>query len=517
MPTPWSVGYIKRRKQWIRKKMFLIFGIPFRYKYKFVRELNDSYVLLDPKIFMRTHAPLQPYWQLLSNPVPMKTFEANRVKEYLVQHDSMHYKSYDYKNEIKNFQALSKKDQFLIGSKQAFKYNPQNHRILGLGYYNFSQQLLQELNVTDIEEQQIKQLDSCAIILDSSIFFYNAFKNDLKRERKRRRFRNATFKGELLDTNKLFIKKIKFTRKILRKRNYLCKSNINKLKGQRKKVVRLMNENKEQDIERVNRTTKSGAIKDSKIASYQFELKEIDSIIDIRNKIDFTNDYDAIKSSTDYIVKGHPVLRSNFYRTRDLSFNAKENRFNYDEYSRVFLDPLKQAIGNTADTNHKQFDLLNTQFDNIINNRLNIIAHHDSISNLLKAKLKLFKKLKKNNVNDLNEDLLYVESLNKLVEKCVQSIVLYDSLIRQNKLQLQQLEEYNKPLNKTIRLLKKEIKIEYKRYRFKNSIYQHLYIKYKRQADGLRLTSKKGKRYCAKRVSYLEKQIAKRDKELETE
>lgn len=57
----WAAGYVERGQ--------------------FVQEFSDRYFMVRPEVFIRTHMPFDPMWQLLPRPVSHKEFDANKFPE----------------------------------------------------------------------------------------------------------------------------------------------------------------------------------------------------------------------------------------------------------------------------------------------------------------------------------------------------------------------------------------------------------------------------------------------------
>jgi len=184
----WSTGYLKQRKQWIRKHLYWWLKIPYKIKYKFVKELTHDYMFTPPKVFVQTHLPLQSYWQLLRTPIPIEVFEADTISNFFKPKVEKNEINFNY--QIQRYRGLPEKDKHLKGALQAFDYNKKNHRILGLGYYNYTTVVQNEIDPKLSEKEQIEQLDSCISLYKISKTYYNQYKKDVLKEFKRRKKRN---------------------------------------------------------------------------------------------------------------------------------------------------------------------------------------------------------------------------------------------------------------------------------------------------------------------------------------
>ena len=149
--------------------------------------------------------------------------------------------------------------------------------------------------------------------------------------------------------------------------------------------------------------------------------------------------------------------------------------------------------------------------------RDSLMNHVETIIEYQLSKLKSLERLKRSSVTDLQEDEFYLETTLLLAQNDAVIANYYDSSSEANKSRIKELKLYKRPLTQTIKQLKKEIKIEYKRYTIYANWHKHLYRFYRRQADVLKLRSKKAIRSCTHRLSDLTTQIKERDKEMETE
>jgi hypothetical protein len=513
----WSVGFTKQRKQKFRTTLYLLFGVPYRIKYKFVNELNNKFICTDASVFVKTHAPLQPYWQLLNTPVPLKVFEADTVTNFLSRTNQPEDIPYNYKAEIKKYRKLSDKDKHLVGAKQAFNYNPQNHRIMGLGYYSFGQELLYEIKEDNREELQMELLDSCITLFDSSMIYFDAFKSDLKRKLKRRQAKNTTYKKRVVKINKVYIKSLKDDQKGIQKQGNNCKKINTRNKSRQKKALRYKKTYKKKNLKKIKRPSKEGAIKEAKVTIYQFEIERQDTLLTEKMKINQAPLFEKRRQLDTLMAKQHVELIRALYATEFLAFIAKDRRFSYNEYSRSYLDPLKDTIGLTKYQNQLQYDSICDQYDSIAMIRDSLMNHVETIIEYQLSKLKSLERLKRSSVTDLQEDEFYLETTLLLAQNYAVIANYYDSSSEANKSRIKELKLYKRPLTQTIKQLKKEIKIEYKRYTIYASWHKHLYRFYRRQADVLKLRSKKAIRSCTHRLSDLTTQIKERDKEMETE
>ncbi|MEO1260859.1 MAG: transglutaminase domain-containing protein [Bacteroidota bacterium] len=73
---------------------------------RFVKKLNTDYYKIKPDVFIKTHMPFDPFWQLLKNPITAANFDKNKTsgkKEINADFskDLVQYKSLDYIEQLK--------------------------------------------------------------------------------------------------------------------------------------------------------------------------------------------------------------------------------------------------------------------------------------------------------------------------------------------------------------------------------------------------------------------------------
>ena len=80
---------------------------------------------------------------------------------------------------------------------------------------------------------------------------------------------------------------------------------------------------------------------------YQFEIERQDTLLTEKMKINQAPLFEKRRQHDTLMDKQHVELIRALYATEFLAFIAKDRRFSYNEYSRSYLDPLKDTIGLT--------------------------------------------------------------------------------------------------------------------------------------------------------------------------
>ncbi len=229
MDLTWGSGSIRSRKQIIRKFLFNRFHIPFRRKFKFMKDRNMDYIITDPNTFILDHLPAHPWWQLTAKVLPEAVFEKDSSEINKFIHSKKgEVNSFDANIQV--FENFKQPYKYLFKAKKAHNYNEQNFEVLAQGktmsaLFWFNETRKQRIHCT----QKIKVYDSCAVLLKEAIGdlkFYNEYTN---KENKIRVKKNSDFHLEA----------VHFSEKQLSLNNQKINNILSrkeKLKGERKKL-----------------------------------------------------------------------------------------------------------------------------------------------------------------------------------------------------------------------------------------------------------------------------------------
>lgn len=508
----WSTGYTERKKQKFRKRLYLWFNIPYKIKYKFINELTYKYMFTSPDVFVKSHLPLQPYWQLLTTPVPIIAFEKNSVTEYL-NNDNNFTLNYNYA--ITRHQVLPKPDKYLKGALQAFDYNKKNHRVLGFGYFNYTTELQNEIDPKLPEELQIEKLDSCLTLYKVSKNMYGEYLKDTQRELKRRNKRNDGFKKYLLEENGGYIKQHNENYKAHKKAHYKSRTEINKKKGLIRKYERRIGKVRGSLINNVKRPTKENGVKIAKAKEYIMALDDLESLIEENKKISMDTIYSSIDGQIEQKDSLHPILNQGYQVILEISKFIKPYRFYYNEYSKPWIDSIKNTIGENYIINFDLNKRLIGAYDSLFILNDSLINFYDlTFTDSYLLQLKNLKGLKKSSMQDMDEDADYLKYSTEIVANYQRMIFIYDSIIKINQKRLPELKSYADWNKKIIKQLRREIKLEYKRFHLLNRQYRRWFTFYKNQALYLKRVVEKREVAVKQEINYLNKQIKIRESKL---
>lgn len=512
----WSTGYFVRKKQKCRKRLYLWFNIPYNIKYKFVNELTYKYMFTPPKQFIKSHLPLQPYFQLLRTPVPLKVFEKNSTNDYLNSADEKFEMNFDY--EITRFNGFSEKDKHLKGAIQAHEFNKQNHRILGIGYFNYTTELQNEIDPKLPEENQIESLDSCLVLYKTSKEMYGEYARDTQREYKRRRDRNNGFKKYLLDENRDYISKFKNNYKNHKKTHYRTIVNINKSNSLSRKYQRKLNKVSPNGLKKTKRPLKENGVIIAKSKALIVSLDSLENINEANLKFSLENVYKSIDEQIITKEELHKELLKGYEYSREICKIISPYRYYYNEYNKIWIDSVKDVIGQSYEWNKEINDSVLVAYDSLI-------ALNDSIANFYnfrftdnyQQQLKKLKNLKRLNITDMDEDSGYYKVSMDLIANYQKMIEVYDTISQINKLRQSELKDYIRWNKKIVKQLKREVRLEYKRFHLMNRIYRKWYIFYKNQAAYLKKEVINREYVVKQEIRYLKEQIKIRDAKLKSQ
>ncbi len=132
----WNV--VKLGKEWFHCDVFWMSGGVKQVSGKFVFEqrLNDELLLTQSKVFLDSHIPADPMWQLSYTPLSMK----DMIQGMEWSADTAI--KFDYNKAIDKYRALSPVQKSLHFADNAYQYNKDNSRIVVVNYFNAAIDLL---------------------------------------------------------------------------------------------------------------------------------------------------------------------------------------------------------------------------------------------------------------------------------------------------------------------------------------------------------------------------------------
>ncbi|MGL1887638.1 MAG: hypothetical protein OCD76_14070 [Reichenbachiella sp.] len=138
----WGSGGLHQKKRAVKEIQFRWFKKPYiNNKYKFKKQPNYQFFLVEPEFLISNHLPIDPNWQLLEYPISMMTFESSGWKSYLPKMDSLYQKRIDsanYVNRLNKYEYQSGLQYLQSTANQGFLFNPKNSKIVGYSYYSIA-------------------------------------------------------------------------------------------------------------------------------------------------------------------------------------------------------------------------------------------------------------------------------------------------------------------------------------------------------------------------------------------
>lgn len=174
----YGAGYVQRQKRAFPMFLSKHFGIPYKIKWRFIKQQDWRYFKSPPSVHLYSHHPDHPMWQLTHDTMSAAQFvkspEALDVwfRTGYGNIDSIQF--YDYKNRITEYQeAKAKQANILYVAKAAMQENRHNTFDMAIGYMQQSSawiyhehKMMARTNSMHIPD--LKECDSTLRILDSA-------------------------------------------------------------------------------------------------------------------------------------------------------------------------------------------------------------------------------------------------------------------------------------------------------------------------------------------------------------
>lgn len=129
-------------------------AVSFKNNISFIPKLNTEYFLAPPELFIKTHLPKIPAWQLLDYPISMKMFlKATREKDIYFENN----KYFNYEDTLKKYGKYNIDKRKIEIAKDAYQFNKYNPNDLIIACYNTSVSSLNKTNLSISELKQIKK------------------------------------------------------------------------------------------------------------------------------------------------------------------------------------------------------------------------------------------------------------------------------------------------------------------------------------------------------------------------
>ena len=198
LDVTWGSGYVKQRKQVVKKILYRLFRIPYSQRYRFIHKTNMKYYCTDPEVFVLDHLPSTPAWQLLDCAVPIDSFQ--RTPHATMRHLFIGTECERGMDSISAITEAEQQDHMFVQGKQALGTNIHNHQDISYGQYERLKFVIEMAQDTQYSiERQIALYDSSIVMCDSLIKYFKLTAKDAYLEgkffdRRNRRMREQTTK-----------------------------------------------------------------------------------------------------------------------------------------------------------------------------------------------------------------------------------------------------------------------------------------------------------------------------------
>lgn len=129
----YASGYIKAKKQGLKRFLARTFHTPYTPKFKFVQHFHPSWLWVAPDELILTHFPNIDAFQLLKTPVPLKSYRAGTWSVY--SHLAWHWETLSQSPALDIYSNQSTIQKWLDEGDMGHGNNPYNHRIKGFNYF----------------------------------------------------------------------------------------------------------------------------------------------------------------------------------------------------------------------------------------------------------------------------------------------------------------------------------------------------------------------------------------------
>jgi hypothetical protein len=501
----WSSGYVKVNERSFRKYLFESFGIPYmRNRMKFVRAPNDKYYLQSSDDMIKDHLPADPVFQMRVEPVPMEVYEG-----YPADTVNVFKKNMNCKAELDMLKDLPYAEAVVRHAGKANSYNRKNNRMLGYACAAYGGSLMKSLP-PKLEINPGPQLGNCNIAIKyfkEGIIYLGRFRRD-----------NALVHDIRMDSIKI--------------RNNIINSNVRRFQGINKSI-------RIKDVTALRQLKKHLPQYGESISnlSRMYRKKSSDNINGLQRN---TNPQ---KYRPEIIAKLKAGIESNNKKIASLSDSA----FSKDEHIENYMDSMRVLSVKANETYGISISLISGATTLNINNELrgSLIRTYASIAEIKRLRHEYLQKkdtktlraigadqrqryaslntilrlisdnkkrliqIKKISVTGGDEDQLYIEENQKLLDAYRKTLAYYRELIRVGSMEQSRMKMELRFIKTESKLYKKQLKIQAMKYRAEIKRENFRYKLFMKRADAKMLFCKQGIRAAELRSKILTKILGK--------
>jgi len=428
MDLTWASGYIVRRKQLIRKLLWVYFNKDYDPKYKWVQRLGPKWLNVSPKEMVYTHLPVISYHQLLQNPVSITDFEGGneKIDQHLLRNPGIN----NTNSHVDRFLA---KDQIQRWEEESVSFtNPNNHRLQAFYRLMIADSLYRKVYFNDPHALEVSDEALVSIIAhaDTADSLVTLFKADTEAEYRSRERRSLKWKHQLRSSNNTHRNNLK-TRYSENKRQIRTLRKINrKNRSIQRYAAHKQTQYKSERIVRVRRPGKESLADTllSKRLLFQADSMNQEGLLTLTSVDSMPRPFH--KGRADSVTRNQQMIAR---------IHNQNRRFNYIEYRRrkwsmpfIYRDSLPLSK-HYFRVQHALADTLNRRITApfIFSLYDTHVALYDSIkqyASLTGKQLRLIENAKKKSMQNRDEDSIYAQLINRFQNDMERSRKTADTL-----------------------------------------------------------------------------------------
>ncbi len=268
MDIAWGSCKLTPKRQWFRRLLFFWFKIPYKQKMIVLKSYDPQWFFVDPRKMALSHHPNIDAFQLLSNPVPIDTFENGwlPVSEHINRYSEVQANNFG----INDYLARDKMQQWELEGNRGLKNNPNNRRVRGFDHFLMADSLYRSWYD---EKEKLLLTDTMNLIrmggyiaISDSMFKLN--KHDNNREFAIKKRRSEQWKKERIANDNAYFKALlqrkTSNKKLIKSTLKIDKDNERLLSHQKRQMTRF----KKGMIRRIVRPEKEMKGKEKRIADH---------------------------------------------------------------------------------------------------------------------------------------------------------------------------------------------------------------------------------------------------------
>jgi hypothetical protein len=436
----WGTGYIKARKQVLKKILFKLFRIPYATRYRFIHKPNYKYFCPDPEVFVKDHLPSTPAWQLLDCSVPIDSFQ--RTPQATINFLAGAEVCEQGNDSIPRIVNAEQQDHLFVAGQQALATNAHNHQDISIGQWERIRYTMNlGADTSRSLDERIAIYDSAMVMSDSLIKYFKLTSKDAVLEGKFFDRRNVRMRNQTQAETKPLIRKHKKAIDNIKRERFLITRQRIKLKRENK---RLLLENKR--VRKRKMKIKRPVTVNEKMDEMRLALEDKaaylnDSVSGLQDSMAIVSYYNFCEEVIFYdtvVAQKKRRLRLQYIDMRIVNFYRAMGETCYDTV--VFM-PKRQVL-----QTQKEIDSLNLLLPKPGKWRTDSAARiwkkeATIAKTLLKSNLSRYKQLGRLPAGSVDELAVFAQTQEQI-------IAINDTLIRHNTERIADLYHYRKSLRK---------------------------------------------------------------------